>query len=196
MKQQHITHTNKVLDFGEFLKYSKKFVETGTCHGRTVQVAIDKGYTDIRSVEVYEPFYQKCMDRFFGKENGGAIVSLWKGKSTEWLPAMLGDETERAVIFLDAHPTGPDTGGHDDLMEKGDKSEFHQDSILKAELEIILNHRKDHIIIIDDQNGFNDISEAHINQVFAANPEYSFFFYDEGEGEHFYKNKCVVCIPN
>lgn len=188
MSEVTIEFKNKVLDFAEFLKYSTVFIETGTCHGRTSQIALDKGYTEVHTVEVHEPFYKMCQDRFQNNHN----VFLYFGKSTEQLENMLLNKP--CVIFLDAHPTGPNSGGHDDLMEKGNESEFHQDSILKAELEIILHHRKDHVIIIDDQNGLNDISSAHIKQIYEANPNYKFYFYDEGEGAHFYKNKCVVCI--
>ncbi len=186
-----VEFTNKILDFGQFLNHSKTFVETGTCHGRTVQIALDKGYERVFSVEVHEPFFEMCRKRFKDVPN----VHLWHDKSTHALESMLRGADEACVIFLDAHPTGPNSGGHDDLMEKGDKSEFHQDSILKGELEIILAHRKDHIIIIDDQNGLNPVSSAHIKQIAEANPKYEFSFYDEGEGEHFYKNKSVVCIP-
>jgi hypothetical protein len=190
MQKPQITFTNKLLNFGDYLKYSKTFIETGTCHGRTVQVALDLGYESIRTVEVYREFYYNCVERFKGNKK----VCVYLGKSTENLQDMLEAAGGQCVIFLDAHPAGPNTGGHDDLVEKGDKSEFHQDSILRAELEIILSHRKDHVIIIDDQNGLNPISQAHINQIFAANPAYKFYFHDEGAGEHFYKNKSVVCI--
>lgn len=188
MKKLSIEFMDKVLDFGDFLKYSDALIETGTCHGRTTQIALDKGYKEVHTVEVHEPFYKICQDRFQNVDN----VFLYFGKSTEQLGDMLLNKP--CVIFLDAHPTGPNSGGHDDLIEKGDQSEFHQDSILKRELEIILEHRKDHVIIIDDQNGFNDISEAHMRQIVKANSAYKFYFYDEGEGEHFYKNKIIVCI--
>jgi len=189
MKPQ-ITFTNTLLNFGDYLKYSKIFIETGTCHGRTVQVALDHGYNEVHSVEVYEPFFKMCQDKFANDNR----VWLYFGKSDAQLKNMLEHTKGPCVIFLDAHPAGPNTGGHDDLIEKGDKSKFHQDSILRAELEIILSHRKDHVIIIDDQNGLNPISQAHIDQIFAANPAYKFYFHNEGVGEHFYENKSVVCV--
>ena len=111
------------------------------------------------------------------------------------MPEMLENISGPAVIFLDAHPAGPNTGGHDDLMEKGAASEYHQDTVLKRELAAILKHDPTHIIIIDDQNGNNPENEAYIKMILEVNPNYQFYFYDEQAGEIFYKNKSLVCIP-
>ena len=122
-------------------------------------------------------------------------VELFFGKSDEKMPEMLENISGPAVIFLDAHPAGPNTGGHDDLMEKGAASEYHQDTVLKRELAAILKHDPTHIIIIDDQNGNNPENEAYIKMILEVNPNYQFYFYDEQAGEIFYKNKSLVCIP-
>jgi hypothetical protein len=101
------------------------------------------------------------------------------------------------VIFLDAHPAGPNTGGHDDLMDKGENSEFQQDFILTKEIVIILKNNINHIIIIDDQNGINADNIAYMKMLSAANPNYEFYFYDEQLDPNgtYYKNKSLVCVP-
>lgn len=183
--------TNKLLNFADFLKYSDTYCETGSCHGGSITKALAAGYTKIKSVEVFEKFYNHCVELFAGNPN----IKLYMGKSADRLPEMFSDVTKPAVIFLDAHPAGPNTGGHDDLMENGNASEFHQDFILTKELEIILANNNSHIIIIDDQNGNNPENEAYIKMILNANPGYKFYFYDEKAGEIFYKNKSLVCIP-
>lgn len=183
--------TNKLLNFGDFVNYSKIYIETGTCYGGSVRKAIEAGYRRIKSVEVFEPFYKKCQELFANNNN----VELFFGKSDEQLPEMLSNIKQPAVIFLDAHPAGPNTGGHDDLMEKGDKSTFHQHYILSEEIKAILFNNKNHVIIIDDQNGNNPDNEFYIKMILEANANYQFYFYDEQAGDIFYKNKALVCIP-
>lgn len=185
--------TNKKLNFADFINHSDTYIETGTCYGQSVERALAAGYKKIKSVEVHKPFFDHCFNLF--SEN--ADVELFLGKSDEELYEMLKNVIKPCVIFLDAHPAGPNTGGHDDLMEKGDKSEFQQDFILTKELEIILLNRIDHIIIIDDQNGINSDNEAYIKILLSANPDYQFFFYDEQLDPKgtYYKNKSLVCIP-
>lgn len=185
------TETNKLLNFADFIDHSSIYIETGTCYGGSVRKAQEAGYKTIKSVEVYEPFYLKCREMFRNQPN----VELFFGKSDEKLPEMLEGITKPAVVFLDAHPAGPNTGGHDDLMEKGDNSKFHQHYILSEEIKAILYNNKNHIIIIDDQNGNNPDNEFYMKIILEQNPNYKFYFYDEQAGEIFYKNKSLVCIP-
>jgi hypothetical protein len=185
--------TNQKLNFADFINHSDIYIETGTCYGQSVERALAAGYKRIRSVEVHQPFYDHCFNLFADKAN----VELFLGKSDEELPEMLKGIMQPCIIFLDAHPAGPNTGGHDDLMEKGNASEFNQDSILKRELQVILSHRPDHIIIIDDQNGLNADNEAYMEMIMKANKDYQFYFYDEQLDPNgtYYKNKSLVCIP-
>lgn len=185
--------TNKLLNFADFKSHSDTYIETGSCYGGSITKALSAGYTKIKSVEVFEKFYNHCVELFASNQN----IELYLGKSADKLPEMFSDVTKPAVIFLDAHPAGPNTGGHDDLMEKGNKSEFAQDNILTKELEIILNHSVEHLIIIDDQNGFNPENAEYMKMLLDANPNYEFFFYDEhlSSGARYYKNKSLVCIP-
>lgn len=182
--------TDKVLDFAEFRGFSPVYVETGTCYGGSLERAIKAGYKYLYSVEAHRPFYYHCKAKFEAQKN----IILLHGKSYLMLPEMLTGNNQ-CVIFLDAHPAGPETAGHDDLMEKGEKSEFHQDNIITKELAAILRHRNDHLIIIDDQNGANEENVEYMATLRTANPNYKFFWYDEQAGERFYKNKVLVCIP-
>ncbi len=186
--------TNKILDFADFLSHSKIYVETGSCYGGSINRALQAGFEKIRSCEVFDKFYNHCLEAF--KDNDK--VKLYLGESRHELSVMLSDLTEPAVIFLDAHPAGPNTGGHDDLMNKGKESEFNQDFILTKEIDIILKSNKNHIIIIDDQNGEHDENKAYVETILRANPAYSFYFYDEqlSDEKSFYKNKSLVCIPD
>jgi hypothetical protein len=192
MKQKDIKpkETGLLLDIADFRVYSDTYVETGTCMGGSADRAIKAGYKSIFTVEAWKPFYDHCKEHFKSCD----IITLLFGKSTDRLTEMLTEANERAVIFLDAHPSGPKTAGHDELMN-GD-IESTQDWILTKELEQILLHRKDHIIIIDDQNGNNKENKKYIKTILSANPNYRFFFYDEQAGPNFYKNKALICIPD
>lgn len=182
--------TGLLLDIADFRVYSDTYVETGTCYGGSADRAINAGYKTILTVEAWKPFYDHCREYF--KECD--IITLYFGKSTDRLGEMLNEAKERSVIFLDAHPAGPKTAGHDELMN-GD-IESTQDWILTKEIEQILLHRKDHIIIIDDQNGDNPENEKYIQTILSVNPNYKFYFYDEQAGPIFYKNKSLICIPD
>lgn len=186
------TETNIILNIGDFRKYSDTYAESGSCHGHSIERALAAGFEKIKSAEAWKPFYNMCIDKF----NGNHKVELYFGLSQELFPKMLDGVDKAAVIFLDGHPTGFGSAGHDDLMEKGDASEFHQHYIITHELKAILAHRNDHILIIDDINGNNPEAAEYVATLSAANPNYEFFFYDEQlPGGIFYKNKSLVAIP-
>lgn len=184
-------HTNQLLNFADFRQYSDVFIETGTCYGRSVTAAIEAGYNTIKSVEAKDEYYLHCVELFKDKANS---VSLFKGKSIDHLPKMLEGIDKPAVFWLDAHVSGEASAGYEDWKAKGEESDFHQHTALKKELAIVLNHRKDHIILIDDQNGPNADNEVYIKMISDAG-EYIFFWYDEQAGETFYKDKVLVAIP-
>lgn len=184
--------TGELIDFTKYLGLSKVFVETGTCFGRTVKTALAAGYEKVISVEAHKDFYNQVVETFKNEPR----VILYGGKSTESLPEMLSNFTGPAVFWLDAHPSGPQTAGHEDLMLHGEQSEFNQDTILKKELDIILATGEPHVIIIDDQNGYTPSVKKLIKQIEDAKPgAYNYFLVDEQMGENFYKDKILVCIP-
>lgn len=183
---------NKLLSFSDFTKFSHIFIETGTSAGEGVNQALKAGFAIIKSVEMQPELYEIALSRFGNLEG----VDLYLGDSKVMLPEMLEDFSGVAVFWLDSHPSGPDTGGHDDLMEKGARSEFTQDNILTKELEVIVNHNPSHVILIDDQYGPNPENARYIETLLKANPKYKFFFYDRQEGPTLYKDKVLACIPS
>lgn len=194
------TNADKLLNLAEFNYYSDTFIETGTCNGEGVERAIIAGYPIIRTVELKEEFYTSCQERFKNYRpelKRWCQVHLYQGKSTDKLAEMLQASPEKCVIFLDAHPAGPQTAGHDDLMENGAASEFNQHNIISRELEIIVKHGVRHIIIIDDQHGLDAYNKQYMEILFTANPDYRFMFYDEQLAKHGtrYQNKWLVCTP-
>jgi hypothetical protein len=183
----------QLLNYKDFVRYGSTFIETGSAAGDGIQRALDAGFAEVHSIEAATYWYDLCLDRF--KFN--MAVELHLGKSTDVLGTdFLGGKVDGLVFFLDAHPSGPLSAGHADVMEKGFASEFNQDNIIKAELAIILEKYKDAVIMIDDQAGLDDYSQEYIEIILKANPGYRFEFYDENlSGEHLYTHKILVAIP-
>jgi hypothetical protein len=176
----NISTSKKPFNLKDYLKYSTTFIETGSCRGDGIKKALDAGYEMVFSVELHDGLFEHCQKRF----NNDQRVTLFKGYSYDCLPKML---KERSVIFLDAHPAGPETAGHEELMKEGTGSAFDQDIIIRNELKVILGHRMDHVIIIDDCQGENHLT-LHYKSLM---PGYKFRFYDQ-EG---HKDKILVCEP-
>lgn len=181
----------RLLNFKNFVNYSNIFIETGTYKGKTVQKALDVGYTDVSSIEADLNLYQHCRFRFI--DNGK--VKLYYGKSVDVLPSILDKLKHRAIFWLDAHVTELDSEGYKDFKEKGIESDYHQHTCLLKELSLILSHRKDHIILIDDQHGTDNMSEVYKKMIKDANSDYQFVWYDEDTGENYYTDKILGAIP-
>lgn len=186
----YVEPTNSLLDFATFLQYSKIFIETGTCYGRSVTLALNAGYERVKSVEAKDEYYDHCNALFSKNKN----VELFLGKSIDHLEAMLQDVNGPAVFWLDAHVSGEASAGYADYMENGLKSDYHQHTALIKELKIVLAHRKDHVILIDDQNGLNPDNTVYIDMIRNANPAYKFYWVDEQMGDTFYKDKILLAI--
>lgn len=185
-----ITETKKYFYISDFRHYSPIYCETGSCTGESIKRALDAGFISISSVEIMDSLYNRCVERY--KDN--PIVKLFHGKSTDHLESMLPIDGTKSIILLDAHPCGPHTGGHEDLIENGDKSEFHQHKIINKELDIILSNANNHIVLIDDVSGDNEETQSYCRKLLEANPSYEFFLYDELIGDRQFKNKILVAI--
>ncbi len=187
----NIKQTNKILDYHDFVDFSPLFVETGSCAGDGIQRALNAGFFRVKSVEAMMEFYQICADRFINNH----LVQLYFGSSIDRLPEMIGGLNFQAVIFLDAHPAGPGTAGHDEVIA-GDGN-FGQDHIITEELKVILAHRNDHLIIIDDLSFGSKEDANYMTMCLKANPNYTFEYYDEKLPQtELRKNKVLVCRPN
>lgn len=185
----YVEPTNGLLDFAKFLQYSKIFIETGTCLGRSVSAALAAGYERVKSVEAKKEYYEHCKLLFANKP-----VDLFHGKSIDHLPEMLKDITGPVVLWLDAHVSGEASAGYTDYIANGIKSDYHQHTAIIKELSIVLAHRKDHVILIDDQNGPNADNEVYLKMISTANPAYKFYWLDEQSGEIFYKDKILLAV--
>lgn len=176
------------MDFTKFRKYSSTFIETGTHIGESVQSALDAGFETVKSVELFTPSYERASLRF----NQNPNVHLFHGKSVEMLPAMIEDIPIPSVFWLDAHPSGPNTAGHDGWLKR-DKEVF-QDTILTKEIQIILKHGR-HVILIDDQHGW-ETAQMFADQIDHYYPDgYEFSIQDEIRGTTHYKDKVLICLP-
>ena len=188
----NVISTGKELDFKEFVKYSNTFIETGMGGGHGIQKAIDSVFEIIKSVEAKDTYYNNCVNKF----KNFNFVHLYFGMSQDKLNEMISDIDYPCIFWLDAHVSGPNSAGHEDYLERGNDSDFAQDKVLMTELDIILNHRKDHIILIDDQDGLNSTNQRYIDKIINTNDNYVFYFYNEKRGNVYYQNKCLACIPN
>ena len=189
-----IESTHELLDYKDFVKYSKTFIESGTAYADGVKRALEAGFEEIISIEASPMYYEASRKMFTAQDN----VQIMLGMSTEVLPNLLKQfDIKTSVFYLDAHVSGDTSAGYEDWIEKGEESEYAQDKTIKAELKIILEHSNKHVIIIDDVNG---LADGHANEyaeiMHAANPDYKFYFMDENlSGNFLYKEKLLVAIP-
>ena len=156
----------------------KIIIETGTCLGRTVEFVLEHGAKSVRSVEGDRDRYESCAKRFADDSR----VSLWCGHSKDYLREMIKDLHETAVFFLDAHPSGGDSFGHNEIMGEDrdhNLTIYGQDAVLMAELQIIAEHPiKNHTILLDDQHSIDGTNERKYKEFLLThvNPNYTFEF--------------------
>lgn len=184
----NIESTGKFLHYKEFRKYSRTLIETGSGHGGGIQRALDAGFERIISIEAGGENFQICRKRF--RDN--PAVFLYQGKSIDALPVLFQlFDLGQCVFFLDAHPSGPASFGHQELMT-GDMT-YAQDTIIRQELKILLADPYRHAFILDDING-QPVATDYAQMIAARHRNYHFAFYDENLGK-FYKDKLLVAIP-
>jgi hypothetical protein len=113
---------------------NETFVETGTHYGGGVLIALLAGFKDIRSVEIYEPFYLLCCNKF----KKCSKVKLYLGDSIDLLWGMIKDIEHPTTFWLDGHV-------HKKIAGKKNIPIFE-------ELEVIGSHPiKTHTILVDDR---------------------------------------------
>ena len=176
------------MNWKEFTKYSDTFIETGTAWGRTVTEALKAGFKDIRSVEASDKYYRRCVDVFIDNP----CVKLYYGMSVDRLPDMLDGIDKPCVFWLDAHVTGDDYAGNEDFKLKGNQSDYAQHKCLVNELNIILAHRSDHIILIDDKAGEGPDNLEYKEMMLKVNSDYKFRFEDEYYNGIYSKEKIFI----
>lgn len=157
--------------------YNKYFVETGTFTGGGIQVALDSGFENIRSIEVI-PDYHNAAKRTFAQFPN---IKLYLGDSVDILWDVIKDIDCPITFFLDSH------------LADGDKRAKVEVPLL-LELDIINRHPiKTHTILIDDRRTFGflsnpggDVSKEWIStteqniisKLFEINLDYRISYYD------------------
>ena len=115
------------------------FIETGTLHGRTLEVMAPIA-TKLYSIELDKLYFERARKKF----QNASHVHLLNGDSAKKIHEVLKDLNVPAFFWLDAHYSGGDTG-------QGQK-----DTPIEEELHAILNHNtKGHTIWIDDARCFD-----------------------------------------
>lgn len=120
-----------------FQKYPNEyFIETGTFKGEGLQMALDIGFANVRSVEIHEPYWKENLLKYHNNPR----VRLYLGSSEEQLWNMIQGINVPCTFWLDGHWSGDDT-----------PTWSGQNCPLEDELNIIKQHHiKNHTILIDD----------------------------------------------
>jgi hypothetical protein len=114
---------------------NRVYVETGAWLGDSIQLALDAGFEEIRSIEQGCGLVNHCRQRFKGHP-----VTMYEGDSATTLWAAIQDIEEPITFWLDSHSQ---------LLE--DELEVGTPFPLIAELRQIAMHPiKTHTIMIDD----------------------------------------------
>ena len=113
-------------------------VETGTYLGNMVE-AQKKNFKTIYSIEISETFFQQAQERFKDENH----IHLILGDSGEKLKEVTCLLKEPAIFWLDGHYSGGNTS-------KGEKN-----TPVFNELDVILENKLPHAILIDDAIDFN-----------------------------------------
>jgi hypothetical protein len=122
------------------------FIETGTYHGYTTQIAIDQGFPLAKSIEVCERNYRIAVEKFANEPR----VKLFLGSSRMWLPVIIQPELH-TTFFLDGHYQGGPMDEQDDVTQ----------CPLLDELSVILSApwKTKPFIIIDDSRMYTGAEE-------------------------------------
>ncbi len=122
---------------------NKVFIETGTFNGGGVINALNEGYQKIISIEIYDPMYQECLQKFEGEIRSGR-VQLHHGDSSVIIGKIVSQIDEPITYWFDAH---------DQSMNGGGVGKLKCPIIVELE-QIIANRpselRKKDVILIDD----------------------------------------------
>lgn len=123
---------------------NKYFVETGSYRGDAIQLALDAGFTRIRSCDIDKANIEFCKNRFDMRTapatKPGKFIRLFTGDSATLLTEMIDDIYEPITFWLDSHWQ---------LFEDEPKGE-HPFPLLNELAQIAQHSVKNHTILIDD----------------------------------------------
>lgn len=166
------------------------FVEIGSFIGDGIQLALDAGFTNIKSVELNENNYNLCLERF---KHVSDFVTLYQGASEDLLWSMIKDINEQIMFFIDGHYSG--------VSETYVTSKGKTFSSIKNDLLTIKKHPiKDHIILIDDRRDFSNQNMDYITEdlviklLMDINPNYQIIF-DTGDfSQNIFLNDILIAL--
>jgi hypothetical protein len=146
------------------------FVETGTYLGDTIDMVLESGlYENIHSIELNETLFRDAVSKY---ENVPS-VDLWLGDSVDQLAIIVGNLSGPATFYLDAHASGPLSGG-----KSGGSPVLDEVSIIAA------SPFNDHTIFIDDVRLFGSAEWSYvskddvISKLMEINPKYNIYYLD------------------
>lgn len=169
-----------------FKKYiNNYFIETGSYRGDGIQNAINSGFKNIISVELFEENYKHCVNRFKNQK----FVKLYHGSSSDLLYEMMKDIKDNATIWLDAHYSGKNTA----------KTEEKYFSPILMEIRELAKHPNNkHTILIDDRRDFGTVNfdyvkeDKIVEEIKKINKDYK-ISYDTGNFSNpLFKNDILV----
>lgn len=142
MKQEMIKH--EVIK--QYLNH-RVFIETGTYLGGTVDALKDL-VGEIHSIELNDNLFKQAVEKFKGHSH----IFLHHGDSSDLLEGIIPDEP--CLFWLDGH------------YSAGITSKGKLYTPIRKELDIVLNHRPDHTILIDDAQYFTgDNDYPTVNEI-------------------------------
>lgn len=115
-------------------------VETGTGVGHFTNLMAND-FNEIHTIEIDPESHEQANKLLFPAHRN---VMTYLGDSAEWLVGIIADLDRPALFFLDAHYSG------------GTKVRAAKDTPIREELQLICTDDLNHIIVIDDANGFGD----------------------------------------
>jgi len=131
-----IVKRRTVADFAVRYKLDT-FVESGTYLGATVE-HLSRYCKFIYSVEYQERLYKRAVERFANRPN----IRILHGSGSDLIPLILKEIDRSALFWLDGH------------FAAGTTQPGEEACPVKDELREILQHRLDHVILIDDASDF------------------------------------------
>jgi hypothetical protein len=133
-RSPHLLKQKVVRAYGEKFKL-RTLVETGTYYGEMVS-AMARRFDRIYSVEFVPELAERAQRKFARQPH----IKIFCGDSRMVIPELLGMLTAPALFWLDA-------GYYGWIGKQGDQQR------LSSELEAILSHRFQHVILFDDARG-------------------------------------------
>lgn len=159
---------------------NKIFIETGTGHGATTEIAYKLGYQRIYTIELHKKLARDAQEKFRSIKE----IAVCCGDTLDILPRILKEINEKATFWLDGHFSDSGAIG---------KKKYP----IEEELEIIGSHFiKNHIILIDDVRLFEKWGTSlNLIKNILRNINNGYKIYLQNKNNQFVKDMLVAEIP-